>query len=273
MKARVIVDNIGNNGIRGEWGLSIYIEYHGKKILLDTGSSGLFVRNAEKLNISLQDIDFAVLSHAHCDHANGMRKFFQINDKAAFYLQDGCAENCYNKWWIFHTYIGIPRGVLTEYKDRIVYASGNYRICDGVSLIPHKTSGLEIIGKREMMYRKTAGKFQPDDFGHEQSLVFETGEGLVVFNCCSHGGVVNIINEVSEAYPDKRIASYIGGFHIFNKSENEVRRLARRIKELEVKSVYTGHCTGKRSYKILKEELGDGIEQIKVGLSMEFGTV
>ena len=38
MKAIVLSDNITANGLSGEWGLSIYIEYGEKKILLDTGA-------------------------------------------------------------------------------------------------------------------------------------------------------------------------------------------------------------------------------------------
>ncbi|MCQ4023206.1 MULTISPECIES: MBL fold metallo-hydrolase [unclassified Ruminococcus] len=270
MKATVIVDNIKNDGIPGEWGLSIYIEYNGKKILLDTGASNLFVKNARKLNISLKDIDLAVLSHAHYDHANGMRDFFEINDKALFYLQDGCAENCYAGKWIFHKYIGIPKGVLATYKNRIVYTSGDYEISDGISLIPHKTAGLENIGKREGMYQRTTDGWVPDNFSHEQSLVFDTPEGLVIFNSCSHGGVANIINEVAKTYPQKKVLALIGGFHIFNKPESKVREFAKDIKNTGIKYLYTGHCTGKKSFKILKEELGDIVRQFKVGLVMEF---
>lgn len=270
MKATVIVDNRNNGEISGEWGLCIYIEYKEKKILLDTGASTLFVTNADKLNLSLSDIDIAVLSHAHYDHANGMRKFFEINDKATFYLQNGCAENCYLKKWIFYKYIGIPKGVVTKYRDRIVYASGDYSICEGISLISHKTSGLNAIGKKENMYQKRKGKWYPDDFSHEQSLVFEIPQGLIIFNSCSHGGAVNIINEVSTAYPDKKVLALIGGFHIFNKPENEVRKLAKRIKDTGIEYVYTGHCTGKKAFGILKEELGDVVHQLRVGLTMNF---
>ncbi len=46
MRATVLVDNLEHNGLKGEWGLSIYIEYRDKKILLDTGASGLFAENA-----------------------------------------------------------------------------------------------------------------------------------------------------------------------------------------------------------------------------------
>lgn len=270
MKATVIVDNIGNDIEKGEWGLSIFIEYENRKILLDVGASGLFAINAQKMNIPIEQVDYAVLSHAHYDHSDGMREYFRINKKAKFYVRDSCRENCYAKKWIFRKYIGVPKGILKDYEDRFVYAEGDYTIMEGVTLVPHKTPGLEAIGKRENMYIKDKNGFRPDNFEHEQSLVFDTQEGLVIFNSCCHGGADNIIREVAATYPDKKVLALIGGFHLFNKSEDVIRSLANRIKETGIQHVYTGHCTGKRAYDILTDELGDVMHQLKVGLVMEF---
>ncbi len=49
MKATVLSDNIPFDNLGSEWGLSIYITYKDKKILLDCGASGLFLENAKKL--------------------------------------------------------------------------------------------------------------------------------------------------------------------------------------------------------------------------------
>lgn len=57
MKATVLVDNIAANGLAGEWGLSIYIGYRDKRILLDTGASDLFLKNAGKMGLSIEDVD------------------------------------------------------------------------------------------------------------------------------------------------------------------------------------------------------------------------
>lgn len=268
MKATVVIDNISADNLSGEWGLCVYIEYNDKKILLDTGASNVFMDNAKKLNLSISDVDYAVISHAHYDHSNGMECFFKNNDKAKFYLQDTSAENCYAKKWIFHKYIGLPRNILTKYEDRIEYAKGDFKLCDGVYLIPHKTAGLEKIGEREMMYQRQGRRWLPDNFSHEQSLVFETEKGLVIFNSCSHGGAANIINEVAKTFPDKKVYGLIGGFHLFNKSEEEVRAFAARIKETNIEYVCTGHCTKIRAYNILKEELGDKVHQLKTGLEI-----
>lgn len=270
MKATVIVDNIENNGIKGEWGLCIYIEYNGKKILLDTGASGLFVENANKLGIPLRDVDYAVLSHAHYDHSDGMKDFFRVNKKAKFYLREGCKEDCYSRKWIFRKYIGIGKGILEKYQHRLVYVSGDFPLMEGVSLIPHKTKGLSGIGVREKMYRKEGKKWCPDDFSHEQSLVFDTPEGIVIFNSCSHGGADNIIREVMKGFPGKRPLALVGGFHLFNKQEEFVRKFAKELENTGIRYIYTGHCTGEKPYEILKEELGDRVSHLMTGLVMEF---
>ena len=281
MRATVLVDNIKGCGLKGEWGLCVYIEYEDKVVLLDTGASDLFVRNAKKLGLDLEKVDFAVLSHAHFDHADGMRPFFEINKKAPFYLQKGTEENCYEKIWLYRKYIGIPRGILREAGERIRFTEGKFQICPGVWLLPHTTPGLEAVGRRNHMYLRSSEnggeetdrggrKWRPDDFSHEQSLVFDAEDGLVIFNSCSHGGADNIINEVKAAFPGEKIKAIIGGFHLYTRKADEVRELACSIKATGIQQVYTGHCTGGRAFAVLKEELGDMVHQLSCGLVVEF---
>ncbi|MCR4705223.1 MAG: MBL fold metallo-hydrolase [Lachnospiraceae bacterium] len=265
----IIVDNTPDFGIPGEWGLAIGVEYNGKRILVDAGASTLFLKNMKALGIDVTDFDYGVLSHAHYDHANGIPAFFQHNAKAKFYVREGSAPNCYHKKFIFRKYIGIPRRMLRDYPDRIEMVSGDYQLMDGAYLIPHKTEGLDAIGRRESMYRKTPLGWIPDDFSHEQSLVLNTDRGLVIINCCSHGGAANIIREVKETFPDKHVYGIIGGFHLFNKTKEEVYAMANKIKETGIEYVCTGHCTKERAFTMLKEELGDRLEVMKVGKTIE----
>lgn len=269
-KLTVIVDNIPSGTMLGEWGLSILVEINGKMILADVGASDLFATNLNKLGYDIKDIDYATLSHAHYDHANGMPRFFDENQKAKFYIRETTGENCYKKMLFIRKYIGIPRNVLTDYDDRIEIVSGDYKLCEGVYLIGHKTEGLEEIGKREKMYRRRVRGFEPDDFSHEQSLVLDTDKGLVIINCCSHGGAVNIINEVKATFPQNHIYGLIGGLHLFNKSEKEVRDVSKAILKTGIDFVCTGHCTMGKAYNIMKEEMGDKLTQLKVGLRLKF---
>lgn len=266
----VVIDNKACNGLKGEWGLSIVVDYKGKKILVDAGASDLFIDNMAKMNIDIRDIDYAMLSHAHFDHANGIPAFFKKNDKAKFYIRETTKDNCYAKRLFFYKYIGIPKRMMDEYADRIEVVSGDYELMDGVYLLPHKTANLENIGKKEKMYLKTDNGYIFDNFAHEQSLVVDTDKGLVIINSCSHGGAVNIINEVKNTFKDKHIYGIIGGFHLYNKKDAEVLEVAECIKNTGIEFVCTGHCTEERAYNILKGVLKDKLIQLHSGLIMEF---
>lgn len=269
MKISFLIDNLAEGELAPEWGLAVHMSYRGKRYLLDTGSSGTFAKNARAMGISLADVDYGILSHAHYDHSDGMAEFFAENERAKFYLRAGAEENCYTGKWIFRKYIGIHKGYLKTYEDRIVYADGNYELSPGVLLLPHSTPQLDRLGKAANMYVRKNHRMCPDCFDHEQSLVFDTAEGLVVCNSCSHGGADNIIKEAAAACPDKKIYALIGGFHLFASPEAEVRALAGRIRETGIRQIYTGHCTGKRAAAILREELGDMVTQIHTGLEIE----
>lgn len=266
MRATVLTDNTGNNELAGEWGLSFYIEYRDQKILLDAGQSGLFAENAEKLGINLTDVDYAVLSHAHYDHVDGMPVFLEKNRTAKLYIKKPCGENCYDLKEGRMKYIGIMKGFLEKYKDRIVYVSGECRPGSGIWLIPHSRQTMEEAGEREHMYLKEESGWVPDCFAHEQSLVFEEESGLVVFNSCSHGGAANIISEVSAAFPGRKIRAMIGGFHLYNKSEQYVRALTEKLRATGVEEIYTGHCTGEEGYRIMRDVLGNMVHPLEVGL-------
>lgn len=270
MKVTVLIDNIESNNCIAEWGLSFLIEYNNQKILLDTGSSDNFIDNAKKLNIDLSDVDYGVLSHAHYDHANGIDEFCKINNKAPFYIQKASKENCYSKVLFYKRYIGIKKGLLETCKDRIIYVDGDKKLFDGVSIVCHNTPNLKKIGIREHMYLKQDNGWIPDDFSHEQSLVFECKDGLVVFNSCSHGGFLNIVAEIQKAYPNKKILAYFGGLHLFNKTKIEVLKVAKGIDETGINQIYTGHCTGDKAFNTLHEILGDKVSQFKCGAIYEF---
>lgn len=269
MKATVLIDNIAKDKLKGEWGLSIYIHHADKKILLDTGAGANFSRNAEKLGVALDKVDIGVLSHAHYDHADGMENFFALNTKAKFYLSSECKENCYGKRWIFSKYIGIKKGVMERYKDRIVYVKGDKNLGSGVSIVSHKTKGLEEKAKKDGLCIKENRKLRFDDFSHEQSLVVDTDSGLVIFNSCCHGGADTVITEVQKSFPNKKIYALVGGFHLYKSSDEEVKALADRIKKTGIEKIYTGHCTGEKAFGILKNELGDNAQQLHVGLVIE----
>lgn len=270
MKFTVLTDNNGRNGLEGEWGLSVFIEYKGKNFLLDAGNTGLFAINAEKLGIDLGSVEAAFLSHAHYDHSDGFPEFFKANPTAKLYIRKGCGESCFARKEGKIEYIGIKKGILSEFRNRIEKVEGMKEVSEGVWVCGHTTVETEAVGLREEMFIKTGSGLKPDAFDHEQSLVFETGEGLVVFNSCSHIGAAAIIKEVSEAFGGRRVSALIGGFHLFNKTKEEVRAFATEVRATGTETLVTGHCTGEEAFAILKEELGDRVTGLYAGLEMSF---
>ena len=269
MKATVLVDNIGFGDLCGEWGLSFYIEHQGRTILMDTGASGLFAENAAELGADLEKVEYGVLSHAHYDHADGLDAFFSANRTADFYMRRGTAEDCFDVREAEPRYIGIRRGILREYADRIVYVDGLYELYPGAYLLGHSTPGLSAVGEKAFMGRMRGGRMRADDFAHEQSLVLEENGGLSVFSSCSHAGIRTILGEVREAFPGKPLRAALGGFHLYASAPEEVRQLGRELRQEGVGTVVTGHCTGQEAYDILKEELGDSLSQMYTGMVIE----
>jgi 7,8-dihydropterin-6-yl-methyl-4-(beta-D-ribofuranosyl)aminobenzene 5'-phosphate synthase len=84
MKLTVLVDNntLIDRYFYGEPGVSYFIEDEGNKILFDLGYSDVFIKNAQKLNIDLLNLDFVVLSHGHLDHTWGLDPLIRLYTEA-----------------------------------------------------------------------------------------------------------------------------------------------------------------------------------------------
>lgn len=261
-------------GLSCEIGLSLYIEYYDKKILLDAGQSGKFIDNAWHMDVDLEQIDFAVLSHAYNDHSGGFNTFFARDTNVKVYARQEIQESYYNDNYN-HSDINAPWILQKEY-GYCIKINESKQIFSGIYLIEHNAPNLEEISKRNGLH-----KFHniPDDFRHEQTLVFDTPNGLVVFNSCSNGGVINIIKEVKHFIKGRPIYVYIGGFHITHPqkdgieiqllTDEEISQICNFIKQENIKHIYTGHCTGEIGFEKLQEQLGGIVHRLTTGMVFE----
>ena len=82
MKIVNLIENTeGCSGCASEHGLSFYIETVKHKLLVDTGATDTFIRNAEILGVDLAAVDTVILSHGHYDHGGGLPAFVKIEFK------------------------------------------------------------------------------------------------------------------------------------------------------------------------------------------------
>ncbi|MGI6010014.1 MAG: MBL fold metallo-hydrolase [Ruminococcus sp.] len=279
MRITALIENKEVEGLACEHGLAVYIEYDGRKYLLDAGQTGVCFENADKLGIPVEDIDTAFLSHAHYDHSGGLGEFFRRNQKAKLYLRQAAADNRYYK--ITDTVKkdnSFSREIIEKHRDRFIFARGDMKVEEGVYLLEYHLPGLEERSKRACMYQEKEGILQPDRLEHEQTLVFESKQGLVILNSCCHGGVENVVRTVQAFFPDQKVAAVIGGFHLMGVdgvrtmagSREDILKLADTLKELGDFKLYTGHCTGILAYQMLKEALGERISYFSAGTVLEF---
>ena len=99
-----------------EHGLSLYLESGKYKILFDAGQSCAFAEHAEKLGISLDQVDFCVLSHGHYDHSGGLGKFLEINKTAPVYVSHWAFEP---HWESNGRYVGVDQSLQANSRIRL----------------------------------------------------------------------------------------------------------------------------------------------------------
>ena len=274
MDITVLIENLGPEELNREHGLALHIQFNGHSILLDTGSTGAFAQNARALGIDLAGVEWAVLSHGHYDHADGLRSFFAANDSTDVLVRQGALGAHYSmRGGTAPRFVGIHRDVCRDYAHRLVEVDGLYQLTEGAWLV--ENPGPEADADRAQHLYKKLGEdnFVEDDFSHEHSLVLEGENGLVVFNSCCHGGVANIAEHIARTFPGRPIAALLGGFHMMgptgtdsiNCSPEYIVRTADTLKKLAVGKLYTGHCTGMPAFELLREQLGDKLAYMQTG--------
>lgn len=274
MKVSVLVENNSKDIFKGEHGLSFFIEHNGKKYIIDSGKSGIFLENTFNLGIDLSNVDVAFLSHGHYDHSNGFEELFKINKDIKVYLQEDIKGK---EYYFLKKYIGISKSLLKNYSNRFIYVDGFKEVDCGVYICPHTTDGLSKRGEYTNLYCLCDGEKVPDDFSHEQTIVFEESNDLYLFNSCSHGGVENIINEIKDMFPGKEIKAFFGGFHLMGAygvtscgfSQSEVDKLGKFLLKNTNADFYTGHCTGIIAGKWLNNILKERFIELHSGMVIE----
>lgn len=281
MKITTLIENRASTtepNLNSEWGLSLHIEYNDYSILFDTGASDSFANNAKQLSVKIDSVQVAVISHHHFDHGGGLKRFLELNTNAKVYLADVPNGDCYIKiFGPLKKYIGLNKTVLADYRERFVTVNKPTEILPDVFIIPHilGTRPMPIGNKKLCLFKNR--KVILDDFAHEIVMAINDSGKLVIFTGCSHNGILNMVDAVSKRFVGVPIKAVIGGFHLvssppFNfmaETRNEVENLGKSVLNYPIETTYTGHCTGKKAYGILKSVMGDKIKDMRTGSCFE----
>lgn len=268
----LVEDTAGKEGCGHEHGLSFYLETKKHKLLMDTGATDLFLKNAEALSVDLRQVDTVILSHGHYDHSGGLLAFAKINPKAKLYMRNTAGEDYYHVTDTMEKYIGIDKQILEL--PQVISVKGELRLDMELSLFGSIT-GRRYPAKGNFQLKKKEGTaFVQDQFEHEQCLVVEQEGKKLLLSGCAHNGILNILDRYREIYggaPDL----VISGFHMMKKgeyTEEEKEAIVNTAKELKKTGAlfYSGHCTGQTAFTLMKEVLGEQLLAIRSGESIQW---
>jgi 7,8-dihydropterin-6-yl-methyl-4-(beta-D-ribofuranosyl)aminobenzene 5'-phosphate synthase len=276
----VLVDNntLTDRYFTGEPGLSFLLETAGKKILFDTGYSGLFIANADRMGIDLLDLDFVVLSHGHLDHTWGLVPLVRHFTGAMI-----GEIPCKVPELIAHPFCFYPKEKLPLQNIGSLLDEDEIRRQFPVNLSSRPlwiTDDLVFLGEipRKVPFEKTDpgkrkilmpnGRMEPDLLLDDSAIVFRSDAGLVIITGCSHAGICNIAEYGREVCGETRVIGIIGGLHLLTPSPSRLRGTGEYLRDLRLQSLYACHCTSLPSKIALSGYCP--VQEAGVGMKLEW---
>jgi len=280
LSLQVLVDNatLIDRYYTGEPALSFYIECAGRKILFDTGYSGMFLANAVKMGIDLLDLDYVVLSHGHIDHTGGLPYLLRA------FLEAAIEEQPHRTPLVVahpHCFYPRPMPLLADIGSPVdeVRLSRHCPVKTSTSPV-WLTDDLVFLGEIERTmddaipdrHKKrtiiTPDGARPDRLLDDTALAYRSRSGLVIITGCSHAGIANIIEYAQKVCSDQRIRDVIGGFHLKESDKEALDATVAYMKGVFPAALHPCHCTSLAAKIALASVAPVG--DVGVGFSIEY---
>jgi 7,8-dihydropterin-6-yl-methyl-4-(beta-D-ribofuranosyl)aminobenzene 5'-phosphate synthase len=270
----IVVENTAHGpGLLAEHGLAYWIEYDGRHVLLDSGQGGVLANNAYRLKIALREIDALILSHGHYDHTGGAAEALKTNRAVTVYAHPAAFAKKFAR-----NSDGTAREIGIPYlSSRAIQASRHQFIAtDQPTTVFDKLTVTGLV-PRLTDFEDTGGPFfldeactKPDPLEDDQSVFFDTAEGVVVLLGCAHSGVVNTLRYIRQLTDNRPICAVIGGMHLIGASAERIKRTIEELQRIGVERLAPAHCTGMPATIALWNSFPGRCRPCPVGTRFEF---
>ena len=251
MKITTLIENlVYKPGLQAEHGLALLIDTGDRKVLLDTGQSPAFISNAKEMGIDLADIDSVVISHGHYDHTGGLNAFLMENAKAKVYLKRNALTAKYHGR---NRFIGMD-SPLEQLNKRAIFVDSVLDLGNGIFLNPTIPIENPIDTSFGGFQIRIDDRFDRDEFNDELFISIVSNDEVSILSSCSHRGISNVVKAAMD-YHSLPINLIMGGFHLKDTNENQMRAVVECMEEAEPKRIGVCHCTGVDNYVKLKRTL------------------
>jgi 7,8-dihydropterin-6-yl-methyl-4-(beta-D-ribofuranosyl)aminobenzene 5'-phosphate synthase len=235
LKITVLNDNTAGRFCLAEHGLSFWIEST-EKYLFDTSTSDLFLENARRIGIDINNTNTVVLSHGHDDHTGGLR---YLKNKIIVAHPD-VFMNRYRK--SNASPLGFPFSrdeAENQFEFQLQFHQEPFKL-DATTWFLGEIPRNNDFEAKETPFIDENGNddFVPDDSG----MAVVTKNGLVVISGCAHSGICNMIEHARQATGVDKVFGVIGGFHLTQNNE-QTQRTIKYFQQLAVEKVMPSHCT------------------------------
>lgn len=251
LKITILSTMVADYDYLGEWGFSAIIESDGHKLLFDTGSrENTVLENADSLGIDLSTVSHVFLSHNHLDHTGGLihlRKKLMLKDPNALkfvHVGKGIFSERLSKGKNVNDFTQ-QKEILESLGIEFIYHEKPEEMLPNIwttGVVPRVYNEKNWSGYREII---EDGKIIEDNIPEDQSIVINTNKGLVLVSGCGHAGIVNTLKHTDDMFQKSSdISVAIGGFHLFNKTDKDIKWTSKQMKKYGVKEFIGAHCTG-----------------------------
>jgi 7,8-dihydropterin-6-yl-methyl-4-(beta-D-ribofuranosyl)aminobenzene 5'-phosphate synthase len=265
VKITLLVDNEAAEGFQKEHGFAAWIEFGKRRILFDTGHMGALQANVARLGIDLKQAEAIVISHGHRDHTGTLDRVLAENDHADIYFSNQIDQE---RWWYMpdaDTY-GMPEAARKAFKalpeNRVHSLKSHHYIAPGVGItgpVPRLNSFEDTGGT----FHLDAQRGAVDKIEDDQSMWFETDDGLVVLLGCCHSGLSNTIDYIRKISGMQKVRGVLGGMHLLQANEQRLSKTFEVMENWQADFLIPCHCTGMASAK--KMEAAIGSQTVKHG--------